>query len=34
MSLGRWSRAQICLYRHPVDMRRSIDGLAATGQSR
>lgn len=30
MTLGRWSREQIYLYRHPVDMRRSIDGLAAT----
>ena len=29
MSFGRWSRQRVYLYRHPVDMRSSIDGLAA-----
>ena len=29
MSLGRWSRTTIYLYRHAIDMRRSIDGLVA-----
>lgn len=29
MSLGRWSRPNIYLYRHAIDMRKAIDGLAA-----
>jgi len=29
MNLGRWSRANIYLYRRAIDMRKAIDGLAA-----
>ncbi len=25
---ARWTPARICVYRHPVDMRKQIDGLA------
>ena len=28
MSLGRWSRANIYLYRQAIDMRKAVDGLA------
>ena len=32
MDVSRWQREQIWIYRHPVDMRKSIDGLCAIVQ--
>ena len=29
MDVSRWRRDQVWIYRHPVDMRKSIDGLCA-----
>ena len=32
MDVSRWQREQIWIYRHPVDMRKSIDGLSVIVQ--